>query len=134
MGTTGKSHSVAQRCRQRGIGLIGAMVVIAIIAAAAIFAMSAAPMYFNHMTVMDIAKDVSQEPGLRDKSVRQIKQSVAQRFQTNSLWDLDPAEVISVRRDRELGLIVDVDYEVRRPLIYNMELVARFHETNIGLN
>ncbi len=134
MGKVGQSNRIASQLRQRGIGVIGAMALIAGVSAVAIFAMTAAPMYMNHMTVMQIAKDVVADESMKDKPVRMVKNSIGQRFRTNSLWDLDPEEVIKVRREKGTGLVLQVDYEVRSPLIYNMELVTHFSEENIGLN
>ena len=133
MGTVGQSNRIGRHA-QRGIGAMGAIVVIAIVAAAAMFGMSAVPMYVNHLTVMDIVKDISSDPELREQTTRKVRTAVSKRFQTNNLWDLDPEEVIKVRRDKQLGLVLDVDYEVRRPLFGNMELVARFQEEKVGLN
>ena len=95
MGTVGQSNRIGRHA-QRGIGAMGAIVVIAIVAAAAMFGMSAVPMYVNHLTVMDIVKDISSDPELREQTTRKVRTAVSKRFQTNNLWDLDPEEVIKV--------------------------------------
>ena len=85
MGTVGQSHRVGRRA-QRGIGAMGAIVVISIVAGVAMFGMSAAPMYFNHFTVMDIVEDISNDPQFREQTTRKVRTAVAKRFQTNNLW------------------------------------------------
>ncbi len=134
MGKTRQSNRIGIRSAQRGISVIGALVVISVVAMIAMFGMSAVPMYLNHMTVLEIANDVAAEEDLQNKPIRLVKNSISQRFRTNSLWDLDPEEVIKVHREQGRGLVLEVNYEVRRPLFYNMELVARFSEDKIGLN
>lgn len=133
MGKVGQSNRIEKRA-QKGVGALGAIVIISIIAVVAMFGMSAAPMYFNHFTVMEIVNGISNDPALRDQTTRQVKSAVTKQFQTNNLWDMDPEEVVKVRRDKTLGLIIDVDYEVRRPLFYNMELIAHFSEEKVGIN
>ncbi|MCB1757261.1 MAG: DUF4845 domain-containing protein [Gammaproteobacteria bacterium] len=134
MGKIGQSYQLTGKNTQRGIGVIGVLIVVSIIAVTAMFVMAAGPMYFNHMTVMEIAKDVAADQELKDKPIRQVRDSINKRFQTNSLWDLDPEEVIKVHREKNKGLVLEVNYEARRPLFYNMDLVTHFNEQTIGLN
>ncbi|MDO6461161.1 DUF4845 domain-containing protein [Granulosicoccaceae sp. 1_MG-2023] len=99
------------------------------------FGFAAIPMYMNHMTVMSIAEDVSADPELQNSSsLKQVKKALSQRFQMNNLWDLNPDEVIKIHREGRgsSGFELEVDYEVRRPLFYNMALVAHFSESDIG--
>ncbi len=134
MGKTRNSYQLTTSKKQRGISVMGAVIIIMIIAGIATFGISAAPMYINHLTVMEIARDVAADKDLKNKPSRFIKSSINKRFRTNNLWDLDSSEVIQISREKGKGLLLTVDYEVRRPLIYNMELVAHFSETSIGLN
>ena len=132
MGKTGQSNRVTRASRQRGVGVMGLILGLAILAAFVSFGLSAMPMYMNNMTMMDIAKDIVQAPEMKTKSVRQIRQSLNDRFSMNSLWDLDPNEVIKITKNSGEALTLTIDYEDRRPLFYNIELVTNFNKEFTG--
>lgn len=128
MGTTGQSNRIKAASKQRGVGALGLIVGLSILAAFVSFGLSALPMYVNNMTMMDIAQDVVAEPEMKKKSVRQIRQSITDRFSMNSLWDLDPNEVIKITKSVGESPVITIDYEDRRPLFYNIELVTNFNK------
>lgn len=135
MGSSRKRHQLTTRRTQRGIGLLGLISIIGIGAGIVMFGFAAVPMYMNHMTVMSIVDDVSADSELqKSASLKPVRQAISKRFQMNSLWDLNPEEVIKIHREGRgnTGFQLEVDYEVRRPLFYNMELVAHFNENKTG--
>ncbi|MEM7294191.1 MAG: DUF4845 domain-containing protein, partial [Pseudomonadota bacterium] len=73
-----------------------------------------------------IAKDMQTDGSTLNKSKREIRNVLIKRFKTNNLWDLKAEEVIKVKKDPARGVLLHIDYEVRSPLIYNLEVVAKF--------
>lgn len=132
MGTTRQFNRVKATSKQRGVGAMGLIIGLAILAAFVSFGLSAMPMYMNNFTMMDIAKDIVAEPEMKNKSVRQIRESITDRFSMNSLWDLDPNEVIKVTKNSGESPILTIDYEDRRPLFYNIDLVTNFNKEFSG--
>ena len=98
------------------------------------FGLAAAPIYMEYATVKAITTDLAASSELKGKSPRTIKQSIAKRFRANSLWDLKPEETLHLKRMPGKGLVLVLDYEARRNLLYNLDLTARFKEEPILLN
>ncbi len=132
MGKIGQSNRVITTSKQRGIGLLALIFSLSILAAFVSFGLSAMPMYMNNITMMDIAKDVVAAPEMKTKSVRQIRAAINDRFSMNSLWDLDPNEVIKITKNAGQSPTLTIDYEDRRPLFYNIELVTNFNKEFVG--
>ena len=53
---------------------------------------------------------------------------VEQLFSSNDINSLDPKEVVKVERDNTGRWVLDVKYEERRKLLYNLEIVAAFDD------
>jgi len=134
MGKNRNENRLNRLTQQKGIGLFGAMVVIGIISVFTLLTLAAVPMYSEYLTVKTITENLVATPGLRKKSPRTIKQNIAQEFRQNSLWDLDYEKVLHLKRVSGKGLVLIIDYEARRNLLYNLDLVARFKEEPKLLN
>lgn len=86
------------------------------------------PVYINNMTVKKIVEETVADGELRNRSKREVIRVIAKRFRNRDLDHLDPGEVIKVARDKNGDLVLDVKYEERRKLLYNLEIVAGFDE------
>ncbi len=134
MGTNRYSNKVGIGSRQSGFGVMNAIVVISIFASFSIFGLSAVPIYTDHLTIVKIAEDLALSEDVKGKSPRTIKSSINKLFHLNNLRQLNPEDVIQVQKIPGKGLALVIEYEARRPLVYNMDLVAHFKEEPIGLN
>ncbi|HBA35999.1 MAG TPA: hypothetical protein DCZ12_17885 [Gammaproteobacteria bacterium] len=114
--------------RQAGLGLIAWIIVIAFAAAIITTGIRVLPVYIDHMAVKDIINDLQRDSSNQNISKREIRLQLHKRFKTNSLWDLDPDQIIKVIKDKERGLIFHVQYEVRKPVVGNVDLIVSFDE------
>ncbi len=86
------------------------------------------PVYFNNHLLGNIVADIVAEDTLRKRPKRELIQAIDGQFKNNNLGHLETSEVVKVGRDPSGTLIVDVKYEERRKLLYNLEIVAGFDE------
>ena len=84
------------------------------------------PLYTDYLTVLQIAKDMQNDGSLLTNSKREIYNMLNKRFRTNNLWDLKAKEVVKFKKDPTGGTMLHIDYEVRAPLISNLEVIAKF--------
>ncbi len=134
MGKNRHTNQVKALKHQTGFGVIGAVIIISIAVSFIIFGLSAVPIYTDHLTVMKIAEDIAASDEIRKKTPRTIKRSISKLFHTNNLRDMVPEEVLQLHKIPGKGLVLEIDYEARRPLVHNMYLVVHFKEESIGLN
>ncbi|MEM7258288.1 MAG: DUF4845 domain-containing protein [Pseudomonadota bacterium] len=86
------------------------------------------PVYVNNHALKKIAQQVVSDQELKSRPKREVLGQLKSAFMENNLGHLDPKEVVKVARDSNGNLVLDVKYEERRKLMYNIELVAGFDE------
>lgn len=112
------------RRRQRGMTMWAMLGVLIVVGFVLLVAVRLTPVYLNHWSVVSVAESVQQDTD-RDDPMSEVWEKVRVRFGLNNLRSLEPREVMNIRR-RDGGLEIRVNYEQRRPLMANVELVVTF--------
>ena len=113
---------------QRGITLIGFVVMLALVGVLAYLGMKVFPIYEQFFSVRSAMKGVASEPGVGEMDPAKIKDLFFRRLYVNYAdEDLKPENVKVERNDN--GYNLTVDYEVRRPLIDDLDIVGKFNKT-----
>ncbi len=86
------------------------------------------PVYMTNHTVSQIVQQVVSNSELDGRPKRDVLRLLSTRFAERDLDHLDPNEMMKVARDANGKLVLDVKYEERRKLMYNLEIVAGFDE------
>jgi hypothetical protein len=110
---------------QGGITLIGFILVLAIVGLFIFVGMKLVPMYSEYYSVKQALKGLSQEPGIADTYPAKIEDLFFRRLYVSYSENVKPEHVKIKRIDG--GWQMDVDYEVRKPMIYNLDVVGMFH-------
>lgn len=110
--------------KQRGISFIGFLVVLAVVGFAAFVGMKLFPMYQEFYAVKAAAKGLAGEPGVGDMDPGKIKDLFFRRLYINYSETVKPEHVKIERIDN--GWNMKVSYEVRKPLVYNLDVVGKF--------
>lgn len=120
--------------KQLGISLIGFVLVLAVVGFAALVGMKLFPMYSEYYAVKKSLKAIAAEPGIADRDPSQIKDMFFRRMDVNYSDNVKP-EHVKVERDPSTGaLTIKVDYEVRKPLVYNLDVVGHFQADEALVN
>lgn len=112
--------------RQRGLTLIGFVFMLAIAGFFAYVGMKLFPVYTEYYSVVQAMKGVQSEPGVANMSPAKIQDLLFRRFYISYVESVKPQNVRVQRKD---GLTLNVKYEVRRPLVFNLDFVASFDKT-----
>ncbi|MDQ3229602.1 MAG: DUF4845 domain-containing protein [Pseudomonadota bacterium] len=115
------------RHAQQGMTLIGFLIVLAVAGFGAYIGMKLFPMYQEFFSVKSSLKGLSDEPGMADQTPEKIQDLFFRRLYINYSANVKPEHVKLTRSDR--GWKMDVNYEVRKPLIYNLDVVGKFTAT-----
>ncbi len=102
--------------------------VLAIVFVVGVTGMQLVPVYMSNYAVKQIAQNVVADAALKSKPKREIMAQLKGRFNAQDLDHLDPGEIVKVARDNNGDLVLDIKYEERRKLMYNLEIVAGFDE------
>ncbi|RNF84972.1 DUF4845 domain-containing protein [Montanilutibacter psychrotolerans] len=109
---------------QRGITLIGFIMVLAVVGVFAYMGMKLVPMYSEYYSVKRSLSALASEPGAATMDAFRLRESLSRRFDTSYIESVKPEDVKIVRKDSNAFLLAE--YEVRKPLIANIDVVGRF--------
>lgn len=113
--------------KQRGLTLIGFIIVLALALFFAYTAMRVVPMYLEYHALTTALGRLQNEPGAAEMTPQRIRNQIM-----NSLWVSYSSNNIGredIRVTRSDGVKVRVTYEVRKPWVANLDLVGRFDKT-----
>lgn len=115
------------RKHQSGLTLISFLIVLAVVGFAAFVGMKLFPMYQEYYSVRSSMKGLENEPGVGDMDPSRIQDLFFRRLYINYSENVKPKNVKFERMDG--GWLMKVNYEVRRPLVGNLDVVGRFDAT-----
>ena len=117
---------MARASRQSGMTLIGFVFVLAVAGFFAFLIMRLFPVYSEYYSVVSDMKGLAAEPGVATMSPERVREMLNRRFYISYVESVKP-EHIKITRNN--GYNLTIKYEVRRPLLYNLDFVAMFDKT-----
>jgi hypothetical protein len=109
---------------QSGMTLIGFIIVLGVVGLFAYIGMKLVPMYSEYYAVKQALKGLQQEPGIANRDPGKIQDLFFRRLYISYAENVQPENVKIKRVDR--GWQMDVNYEVRKPIIGNLDVVGKF--------
>jgi hypothetical protein len=119
-----KIGSLQPKRKQGGITLMSFIVVLAVVGFAAYIGMKLFPMYQEYYSVRTAAKSLAAEPGVGDMDPSKIQDLFFRRLYISYSENVKAENVKIERIDN--GWNLKVNYEVRRPLVGNLDVVGVF--------
>ncbi|MEE7546378.1 DUF4845 domain-containing protein [Xanthomonas sp. Kuri4-1] len=113
--------------RQEGMTLTSFVVVLAVVGFAVYIGMKLFPMYQEYYAVRTAMKSLANEPGSADMDPARAKDLFFRRLYISYSENVDKDDVKFERVDG--GWRMHVAYEVRRPLLGNLDVVGKFDST-----
>jgi hypothetical protein len=113
---------------QRGLGAIGWLVLVFVFGSLLTLGLKVVPIYTDNATIERILDGLAAEPEMGSKSTGAIDKIIKARFHVNNIRDFDYSKNLTIVRDND-GARIILDYEVRVPLVYNLDLIASFNKT-----
>ncbi|WP_226647401.1 DUF4845 domain-containing protein [Microbulbifer variabilis] len=112
--------------RQRGMSYWGWLIVIAVLGFALTCVSKMAPAYVDARYVSEALKTLGENPELETMSTGQIKKELGRFFLINNVRG-EPTKALQVVRGAK-STVVSINYELRQPLIYNVDVVMKFNK------
>ncbi|NLG60188.1 MAG: DUF4845 domain-containing protein [Gammaproteobacteria bacterium] len=117
------------RRKERGMTLLGFVIVLAVVGFFAYVAMRLFPMYQEYYSVRSAMKGLAAEPGIGTQDPARIQDLFFRRLYINYSENVKKEHVKLRRVDN--GWEMQVQYEVRRPLVGNLDVVGKFDSTQM---
>ncbi len=119
--------------KQQGITLIGMLLTMAVVVLAAIVVLRVVPVYIQYFSIIQSIKSLSATPmsslsGDPESDIGVLRASLTKRLDINGVDDLKPNQLV-ITSDGGGLYTVKLNYQVIRPLIYNVSLYFDFQNT-----
>lgn len=112
---------------QRGMTAIGWIIVLGLIAFFVLLALRLTPGYLEYFSVASSIESLENEPGITEKSPPEIRSLIDKRFQVN---DVKTVTGKNAKIENKSGrLTISIEYEVRVPVIGNVDAVSKFNKS-----
>ena len=109
--------------KQGGLTLIGFVLMLSLLIFVAYLGMRIAPIYINYYSVVRAMDGMAEVPGLSRKTPMRIRDALYDRLYISYMDDLTDKNVKITRSD---GVNVRVVYNVREPIIGNLDIIVSF--------
>lgn len=110
--------------KQSGITLIGFIIVLGVGGVFVYMGMKLVPMYSEYYSVKRSLTDLANEPGAAQMDANKVRDLFFRRMEMSYVDSVKPNNFKIIRGDS--GMEVTVDYEVRRQLIGNLDVIGHF--------
>lgn len=108
---------------QEGLTLLGFAIVVVVVGIFALVGMRLFPIYSEYYNVVGAMENLGNQPEIATKTPPQIKELFFRKLYVNYVESVEPKNVLVSRTG---GLHIRVKYEVRRPMVGNLDVVASF--------
>jgi len=112
--------------RQLGITLMGFMIVMALVVFFLLIGAKLFPIYSEYYAVKASMKQVANTPGAANFPPERLWNALDKSF---NIAYVDNVKRNNVEVSRKSGVFLRIKYEVRKPLVYNLDVVAMFDHT-----
>ena len=121
---------IGSRARMRGAGALTVIALLLFALLAGTFLLTMGTTYMQYWTVRSIVQDVASTPGVAQRTPQQIWNDIDRRFSINSVYDNVKRENFSFEEVAGSKYMI-LKYEVRKPFLGNVDLVASFERRDV---
>lgn len=111
------------RHSQEGLTLLGFVIVIVVVGIFTLVGIRLFPIYSEYYNVAGAMENLKNQPEIAQKSPSKIKEIFFRKLYVNYVENVERKNVLVSRTG---GLHIRVKYEVRRPMVGNLDVVASF--------
>jgi len=108
------------------MSILGILMIMIMVGFFFMCAVRMSPPYFEYLSVKDIISRIASEHDSEKQGISQIRRKIADIFNTNQIYELDPREVEVYRKKGKT--YIDANYEVRLPIMGRIDAVLKFDD------
>ncbi|GAB3346107.1 DUF4845 domain-containing protein [Marilutibacter aestuarii] len=114
---------------QGGMTLASFIIVLGVVGVFIYMGMKLVPMYTEYYAVKRALSEMSTDIAVRNADPAKIRELFFKRMDVSYVESVEKDDFKIARKDA--GYIVDVEYEVRKPLIGNLDVVGNFSASQV---
>ena len=110
--------------RQKGASFFGIVILLVIVGLFLLSALKVAPSYMDNNVIVNTMEGIISNNDFKAMSIAEIRADLQRSLVTNNIRDFEGANVVLTREGNDS--FVDINYESRVPLFYNISVVVTF--------
>ncbi len=114
------------RKAQQGMTLMGMVIVLSVLGIFGYCGMKVFPMYQEFWSVQDSMEEVAKTPNIANAGRGKVVDLLFRRF---NISYVESVKNEHITLDTKRGAVLTIKYEVRRPLMYNLDVVGKFEHS-----
>lgn len=112
---------------QHGLTFISLTAVVALIVSSVLLFLKLYPPYYGYFKVSSAVNSLSKESGVDKLTDKEIKDHLLRRLQIDDVDEVDQKHIVIEKSAR--GKTIRVAYEIRVPIVGNLDAVTRFDKS-----
>jgi len=112
--------------KQKGMSIIGFIIVLSFVMFVAYLGMRIAPIYLEYYSVVQALEGVAAEPGSARYGSYDLRLRIITRLQLSYTENVKESDIKVTRGN---GVHVRIAYQVRQPVIGNLDVIATFDKS-----
>ncbi|MBS7325811.1 MAG: DUF4845 domain-containing protein [Thiopseudomonas sp.] len=114
--------------KQQGISVMGALFGLVLVGFFASIGFKVLPHYMDNKALVKMINAVDRDSGgVQIRSVGEFYTHLNKNMSVNNIRDLNAADIVEIRSEGP-DFYVDMKYEVREPILKNIDLVVKFEQ------
>lgn len=110
--------------RQKGASFLTIVIMLILVGLFLLTALKIAPSYMDNNVIVNAMEGIASNNDLADMTIAEIRESLQRTLITNGIREFSMASVVLTREGNRN--YIDINYESRVPLLYNIEIVVVF--------
>ena len=110
---------------QKGMSMLSMLVVVILVASGLLLAIKIAPMYIDDLAIAKALESLQTERDLYRTPKTTIRRMLSRKFDADYTRNLKNDE-ITITKNKG-NIVIAINYEARVPVIYNLDVVAKFN-------
>lgn len=123
---------MVNRNKQAGMTALSLLLLALVVGFFLICLVKIGPVYLESMTVKSIVEQAAEEARNEELGKAEIHDRIAKKLLINTVsgMNMEDVEVRGIGEDME----IDANYEVRKPLLFNIDVVVKFEDMIVKVN
>ncbi len=117
-------YKFASPKRQKGASFFGIVILLVIVGLFLLSALKVAPSYMDNNVIVNTMEGIISNNDFKAMSIAEIRADLQRSLVTNNIRDFEGSNVVLTRQGNDS--FVDINYESRVPLFYNISVVVAF--------
>ena len=113
--------------QQRGMTVIGMLLLLIVIAFAVLIAMKVVPMYIEYYTIKSTIESIRKEPQLPQMNTQDIHKAIQRRFDVGYVEKVNASD-LKIKNAPD-GRVLELVYDDERELFYGLFILLKVNET-----